>query len=189
MARKKKDKHDRILNFDNLSSVELMKRWQILSAKRIYAFAKRTYPLKSHWGGRFLWIDSNVLGELTLTGVVPYLSDIKGFSAPINKFTKARRHVYPIPHYGFKTLTKKRGLGSAGVPVRSTTEYYGGAKASDFIGFYGLKNQPSYGMLPDSKALPAYYRVSVPEFLADENKNEVDEILKGAFETVMGKKK
>lgn len=192
MARKRKnDRHDRVFNFDNLSAPELLRRWQVVAAKRIYGFAKRTFPLrKSLWSGRYLFINDNVLGELTLTGIVPNISDIKGFGAPINKFEKARRHVFLLPHYGFRTLTKKRGLGSAGVMVRTSTEYYGGEKASDFIGFYGLgKPTIGYGMTPDSKALPAYYRVSVPEFLADEQKAEVDDIIKGAFETVMGKKR
>lgn len=164
---------------------DLTSRWKTHAGAMIWAFAKSHSPLKGKLTGRYLYIDSDSISDaLILEGIVPEASMIKGWRAPLNKYVPARPHPVKL-FYGWKTVSKKRGLTkSPGVGIRDV-EYYGGARPT--LGYFGMKQGSelrAYGLTSDSHALPVYSNQSVVEWLTGDQKQEVDRIIAECFAEV-----
>lgn len=179
--------HKRSIPFEQLSGDDIVKRWKSLAGARIWAFAKNHSPLKVKLSGRYLYVDSDSISNaIVLEGIVPYASEMKGWKGPLNGYVSARPHPVKL-FYGWKTVSKKRKLTkSPGVEIRDV-QYYGGHRPS--LGYFGLKQDGgvrSYGMTPQSYAVPVYSNQSVVEWLTQEQMTEVLDLIKRSFAEVSG---
>ena len=166
---------------------ELLHRIKLVIAVRLRRLAKAGFPMRHRIGGRDLWIDVDSLtNAIIVEGIVPNAAEIKGFSAPVNKRSPTRAHPVKLP-YGWRTVASRAKTGEAGVPIRWTTEYWGGRTLNRSYGVFGVKyggKARAYG-LDAYGALPAYYYVSVPEWLIDEQTEEVNRIVDEAIRDVL----
>lgn len=177
----------RTLNFGLEQDADLLHRIKLLVAVRLRKLAKTGYPMTHRIGGRDLWIDVDSLtNAVIIEGIVPNAAEIKGFSAPIDKRSPTRAHPVQLP-YGWKTIANRAKTGTPGIPIRWTTEYWGGRTIQKNLGIFGVKHGGAvraYGLDSDG-ALPAYYYVAVPEWLIDEQMDEVNRIVDEAIRDVM----
>jgi hypothetical protein len=175
-------------------------------AVRLRAFAQN-FPKKEKIDGTDLWIDIDKLtNAIVLEGLVPNAGEIKGFSAPVDQREPARPHavafygarnttlerIFGRPHpTEYRYVRNKAKTGAAGVEIRDVDYYGGGEHLIDkSIGYFGVHRYgkvQAFGISEayDTLALPAYYYVSVPEWLVDEQGDELNIIIGDAVNSVM----
>lgn len=178
---------DHTLNISGISSVSLIKKWQRLAAKRMWAFTKRGFPLRSRLTGRELYIDTSITGTLSLSGTVPYAGQSKRFRAPVDERVPSPPIRVKLP-IGWRTVYSARASSpSCGVRVRPMT-YDDGKGTSEFVGFFGLKGTAktppirAYGLTADDKAYPVFNDLSAVEWLTGEQASEMLAILEDTFQ-------
>ena len=172
-----------IINLE-LNEKDLLQEWKKRVGIELWHFVQRNSPL-AHGkpSGRTFYIDSDSLvNALLLTGRRLYADEVRGFSAPINKREPTLPHPVQIYDGVWRMVGTKTKFGRPGVYIHDVD--YHGRKIVN--GFFGVKRNGeirAYGIDQDSKALPAY-SFSIPEWVIDEQGEELSRIINEAFESV-----
>lgn len=173
----------RILNLGIGHPEQFLHEVKYQIAKNLRAFARNGFPMKHRLGGRDLWIDVDSLtNAILIQGTVPNAAEIKGFSAPVAKRVQTKGHPVQMT-YGWRTVKTRAKTGPAGAPLRSV-EYWGGRTIDNALGVFAVKKDGkprAYGLDAEG-ALPAYYYVSVPEWMMDEQGTEVQRIVEDTIQ-------
>lgn len=169
------------------STVRGVREWKYAIGKALWEFVRNNFPSKKKVKGENFWIDSDSLtNAIILNGYAFPAADIKNFSAPVDKRTGTRRHAFYTSAYGWRMTENRAVTGRLGVFQRDT-EFYGGRKIDDSLGFFGVKRQgkvTAYG-LDDEGALPVF-SWDVCKWLAETQQAEVQRIIDTAFIETFG---
>jgi hypothetical protein len=171
----------------DVGSISGIKEWKFRISKALWEFVKNGFPSKRRVTGADFWIDrDSLVNAIILNGYAFPAADIKNFSAPVDKRTGTRRHAFYTSAYGWRMTDHRAVTGRLGVFQRDT-EYYGGRKIDESLGFFGVKRQgkvTAYG-LDDEGALPAFsYDVCL--WLFETQQAEVQRIIDETFLEVFG---
>ncbi len=164
-----------------------LKEWKFRITKALWEFVKNGFPSKHKVSGSDFWIDRDSLTDaIILNGYAFPAADIKNFSAPVNKRTSTRRHAFYTSAYGWRMTDNRAVTGRLGVFQRET-EFYGGRKIDDGLGFFGVRREGkvvAYG-LDEQGALPAF-SWDVCQWLFETQQNEVQRIIDETFLETFG---
>lgn len=170
-----------------VGSVSGLKEWKFRITKALWEFVKNGFPSKHKVSGSDFWIDrDSLVNAIILNGYAFPAADIKNFSAPVDKRTGTQRHAFYTSAYGWRMTENRAVTGRLGVFQRET-EYYGGRKIDESLGFFGVKREgkvTAYG-LDDEGALPVF-SWDVCQWLFETQQNEVQRIIDETFLETFG---
>lgn len=168
--------------------VASMRKWQHQCALAIVQFAQTIQPSTPFLDkpkydprkryGKF-WIKENKQDNaLYLFGIAPNIARVKGFNAPINQWHSTDKYnVYFGETKSFRTMSKAQTVSESSLPHK--TLYYGDREAES-LGYFGaVKDGKAFGFarVAEDKAAPVYYIQSFADYLYNNFKNDIDDII------------
>lgn len=169
-----------------ITDEKTLKKWKNLAAKNIKKFARNTNPYnKLKISDFYLRIDTKTKTYgIILTGNKPNVGHVKGFGAPVNKYTKSPNPIHYEKNGRWYTTYKERET-SNNLGAKPLEMAFYGEVPKEYFGLKRKGAKVAFGLVND-EAVPVYSDEGLVEYISINQQEELERILFEAGYTVIG---
>ena len=161
---------------------KLVRKWQNEVNKRVRRFVRniaKSSPFLDKPQKRMFGIRNSKDGQsLTIYGSSPNAGRMKTFNAPTDKWKKVRRAFHFYGDNGWRTIHKVQMVRtSAGTDIKDVPYFGTSERPEKYFGIKKGRVKLAYGKTDSGIALPVYAENSYPDWIMQNHRDEIDNII------------